>query len=146
MSVSDDKTVRLWNGVKVQPSPEFTEPDSSAFSLHRSTTPPTQDNRIMPTNTYNNHLSSSLEHALPNPADLLAPTSLHNSNSIPFLLQIDGWVMGPNHRLLFWVPSASRHAFYTPRTSLVIARGRVELELRRMAHGTRWSSFRDASV
>ncbi|KAG2090631.1 uncharacterized protein F5147DRAFT_690959 [Suillus discolor] len=53
--------------------------------------------------------------------------------------------MGPSHELLFWVPPASRHAFYTPWTSLVIPRGYPELDLSCMAHGTRWSSCRDAS-
>ncbi|KIK32742.1 hypothetical protein CY34DRAFT_814096 [Suillus luteus UH-Slu-Lm8-n1] len=103
----------------------------------------------MSTNTYNNHLicfSSSPEHALSNPVDLLKPTSHHNSNSTPFLLQADGWMMGPDHQLLFWVPPASRHAFYTPWTLLVIPRGYPELDLSRMAHGTRWSSCRDASA
>ncbi|KAG1893239.1 uncharacterized protein F5891DRAFT_1067440, partial [Suillus fuscotomentosus] len=52
--------------------------------------------------------------------------------------------MGPNHQLLFWVPLAARHAFYTPWTSLVIPRGFPELDMSRMAHGTRWSSCRDA--
>ncbi|KAG1812653.1 hypothetical protein EV424DRAFT_1418164 [Suillus variegatus] len=103
----------------------------------------------MQTNTWNNRLisfSSSLEHALPNPSDLLEPASHHDSNSTPFLLQADGWVMGPNHRLLFWVPPASRHAFYTPWTSLVIPRGHPQLDLSRMAYGTRWSSCRHAST
>ncbi|KAG1812294.1 hypothetical protein EV424DRAFT_1515281 [Suillus variegatus] len=103
----------------------------------------------MPTNTSNNHVicfSSNLEHALPNPADLCELTPRHNSNTTPFLLQIDGWMMGPNRRLLFWVPPASRHAFYTPRTSLVIPRGGVELDLSHMEHGTNWSSCRDAST
>ncbi|KAG2741784.1 hypothetical protein P692DRAFT_20905880 [Suillus brevipes Sb2] len=79
----------------------------------------------MPTNTFNNHLicfSSSSEHALSNPADIVDPTSHHNSISTPFLLQTDGWMMGPNHRLLFWVPPAPRHAIYTPWTLLVIPR------------------------
>ncbi|KAG1791489.1 uncharacterized protein BJ212DRAFT_1374002, partial [Suillus subaureus] len=52
--------------------------------------------------------------------------------------------MGPNHQLLFWVPPASRRPFYTPWTSLVIPRGHPELDLSRMAHGTHWSSCRDA--
>ncbi|KAG2158571.1 uncharacterized protein EDB93DRAFT_1118964 [Suillus bovinus] len=102
----------------------------------------------MLSNTCDDHLirfSSSLEHALPNPAELLEPTSHHNSHSTPFLLQVDGWMMGPNCQLLFWVPPASRHAFYTPWNSLVIPRGGVELDLSRMAHGTNWSSCRDAS-
>ncbi|KAG2112310.1 uncharacterized protein F5147DRAFT_609249 [Suillus discolor] len=101
----------------------------------------------MPTNSLNNRLisfSSSLEHALSNPTDLLKPSSRHRSDSISFLLQADGWVMGPNHQLLFWVPPASRNLFYSPDTVMVIPRGGPELDLSLMAHGTRWSSCRDA--
>ncbi|KAG2141023.1 hypothetical protein DEU56DRAFT_734659, partial [Suillus clintonianus] len=56
----------------------------------------------------------------------------------------DGWVMGPNRRLLFWVPPASRYAFYSPATAMVIPRGRVELDLSCMAHGIQWSNCLDA--
>jgi WD40 repeat protein len=146
-SGSIDKTVRLSSAVKMQPSPEFRESDFSAFFLHRSTAPPSQESRIMPTNTCNIPLvcfSYNLEHALSNPADLLKPISHHNSMPTPFLLQSDGWMMGPNQQLLFWVPPAPRHAIYTPWTLLVIPRGYPELDLSRMAHGTRWSSCRDA--
>ncbi|KAG2089317.1 uncharacterized protein F5147DRAFT_587190, partial [Suillus discolor] len=59
-------------------------------------------------------------------------------------LQPDGWVMGPNYQLLFWVPPASRCPFYFPGTVMVVPRGGVELDLSRMAHGMRWSSCRDA--
>ncbi|KIK42594.1 hypothetical protein CY34DRAFT_83254 [Suillus luteus UH-Slu-Lm8-n1] len=55
------------------------------------------------------------------------------------LLGEDGWMMGPDHQLLFWIPPASRKAFrYNPHTALIIPRGHVELDLSRMAHGTRW--------
>jgi WD40 repeat protein len=148
-SGSIDKTVRLWDAAMAQPSVISRDPDSFAFSLHLSTAPPAQERCIMSTSTSHDHLisfSSSLAHALPNSADLFEPTSHHNSNSTPFLLQADGWMMGPNHRLLFWVPPASRHAFYTPCTSLVIPRGYPELDLSHMAHGTHWSSCRDASM
>ncbi|KAG1831312.1 hypothetical protein EV424DRAFT_1573386, partial [Suillus variegatus] len=84
--------------------------------------------------------SPCLKHALPNPAHLLEPTSDHHSNSTPFLLQPDGWIMGPRHELLFWVPPASRHLFYSPDTAMVIPRGGAELNLSCMAHGARWSS------
>ncbi|KAG1864452.1 hypothetical protein C8R48DRAFT_706663 [Suillus tomentosus] len=47
-------------------------------------------------------------------------------------------MVGPNRRLLFWVPPASRKPFYNPRTVLVAPRGGVELDLSRMAHGSRW--------
>ncbi|KAG2748771.1 WD40 repeat-like protein, partial [Suillus brevipes Sb2] len=50
-----------------------------------------------------------------------------------------GWMVGPNRRLLFWVPPASRKKFsYNPHTALMIPRGHVELDLSHMAHGTRW--------
>ncbi|KAG2051987.1 hypothetical protein BDR06DRAFT_1022330 [Suillus hirtellus] len=101
VSGSEDKTVGL---MKVLPFLESREPDTSASPLHRSTAPPTQESRIKPTNS--NHplisFSPSLKHALPNPADLLEPTSDHHSNSTPFLLQPDGWIMGPRYELLFW--------------------------------------------
>ncbi|KAG2141161.1 uncharacterized protein EDB93DRAFT_640194 [Suillus bovinus] len=146
-SGSHDKTVRVWNAVTVQPFSQPRDSDPSTFSLHPCT--PTQGSCIIPPNTCNDHLisfSSKLEHALLNSADLLEPTSHHDSNSTPFLLQGDGWMMGPNHQLIFWVPPGSRHPFYTPGTAMVIPRGGVELDLSRMAHGTRWSSCRDAST
>ncbi|KIK40272.1 hypothetical protein CY34DRAFT_87666, partial [Suillus luteus UH-Slu-Lm8-n1] len=48
----------------------------------------------------------------------------------------DGWVMGPDRRLLFWVPPASRNPFHNPLTAFVLPRGGPELDLSRMARGT----------
>ncbi|KAG1762088.1 hypothetical protein EDD22DRAFT_893294, partial [Suillus occidentalis] len=53
------------------------------------------------------------------------------------VLEDDGWMTGPNHRLLFWVPPASRKSFRNPWTVFVLPRG-PELDLSRMAHGTHW--------
>ncbi|KAG2118692.1 WD40-repeat-containing domain protein [Suillus discolor] len=150
-SGSDDNTVRVWDRVNVQPSssPRSRDSDPSAFSLHRNTSSPTQESHIIPPNTCNARLiffSSNLEYALPNPADLLETASHHDSHSTPFLLQPNGWIMGPNHQLLFWVPPLSRYPFYSPGTAIVIPRGGVELDLSHMAHGMRWSSCRDASA
>ncbi|KAG2131615.1 uncharacterized protein EDB93DRAFT_1213274 [Suillus bovinus] len=50
-SGSDDHTVRMWGVVKVQPSPESRELDSSASPLHQSTAPPnppSQESQIPP--------------------------------------------------------------------------------------------------
>ncbi|KAG1904384.1 uncharacterized protein F5891DRAFT_1275928 [Suillus fuscotomentosus] len=145
-SGSYDITVRL---MKVLPSLESTKLDPFTSPLHQSTASPTQENHITPTYTCNHppiSFSPCLKHALPNPADLLEPASHHHSDSTPFLLQPDGWIMGPSHELLFWVPPASRHPFYSPDTAMVIPRGGVELDLSCMTHGTRWSSCRDASM
>ncbi|KAG2347603.1 WD40 repeat-like protein, partial [Suillus weaverae] len=63
--------------------------------------------------------------------------------STPFFLNgASGWVAGPKHRLLLWVPPASRHPFYSPQTTLTIPRG-PELDLSRMAHGQHWQKCRE---
>ncbi|KAG2069068.1 hypothetical protein BDR04DRAFT_1022573, partial [Suillus decipiens] len=68
----------------------------------------------------------------------------NNRNSTPFVLNVDsGWVVGPKGRLLFWVPLASRHPFYSPGTSLVIPRGGTELDLSHMTHGRHWQKCRE---
>ncbi|KAG2052433.1 hypothetical protein BDR06DRAFT_1009494, partial [Suillus hirtellus] len=144
-SGSSDNTVRL---MKVLPSLESTKLHPFTSPLHQSTASPTDENHITPTYTCNHSpisFSPCLKHALPNPADLLEPASHHHSDSTPFLLQPDGWIMGPRHELLFWVPPASRHPFYTPWTLLLIPKG-PELDLSCMTHGTGWSSCRDAST
>ncbi|KAG2139039.1 hypothetical protein DEU56DRAFT_801457 [Suillus clintonianus] len=61
----------------------------------------------------------------------------------PFLMADDGWIVGPKHRLFFWVPPASRHPFYSPGTALVLPRGGAELDLSRMVHGQHWQKCRD---
>jgi WD40 repeat protein len=149
-SGSRGNTVRLQHAAFGQACQEYTEASSSVFTLDRTyTTPPIQKHPTMSPITWNHHFISfsssfKLEHVLCNPTDLLEGNSQQDSNSTPFWLrQADGWMMGPDRRLLFWVPPASRYAFYTPRTSLVIPRGGVELDLSRMAHGTRWSDCRD---
>ncbi|KAG2153456.1 uncharacterized protein EDB93DRAFT_1135027 [Suillus bovinus] len=144
VSFSPDGTCnRVCQSAAIRPAKRSRFFRLSVASKHRMSHP----RRPCHTNQHcNNRLvsfSSNLKHALPNPSDLLEPPS-HDSDSTPFLLQADGWMTGPNHRLLFWVPPTSRHAFYTPWTSLVIPTGYPELDLSRMAHGTHWSSCRDA--
>ncbi|KAG1752760.1 hypothetical protein EDD22DRAFT_784786, partial [Suillus occidentalis] len=84
--------------------------------------------------------SSNSTHALHDTTELLVASAPHDDRrSTLRFLRHDGWMVGPNHRLLFWVPPASREAFsYNPGTALIIPRGHVELDLSRMAHGTRW--------
>ena len=54
-------------------------------------------------------------------------------------LQDDGWIVGPNGKLLLWVPPAYRSLyFYTPRTNLILPKGGPELDLSSMAHGPNW--------
>ncbi|KAG2155726.1 hypothetical protein DEU56DRAFT_724843, partial [Suillus clintonianus] len=88
--------------------------------------------------------SSNPKHSLYNTAELIEGTSHDDRRSTSFSLGPDGWMLGPNRRLLFWVPPASREAFsYNPRTALVMLKGCIELDLSHMAHGTRWQRCRD---
>ncbi|KAG1817842.1 hypothetical protein EV424DRAFT_1513007 [Suillus variegatus] len=87
--------------------------------------------------------SSKSTYALRDNAELLASTT-HDDHT--FALGDDGWVLGPNDQLLFWVPPASREAFkYNSQTAFIIPRGDVELDLSHMAHGTRWQHCRKDS-
>ncbi|KAG2055099.1 hypothetical protein BDR06DRAFT_883057, partial [Suillus hirtellus] len=72
--------------------------------------------------------SSDPTHALYNPAELIG---------------VDGWMIGPDRQLLFWVPPGLREPFYTPRTALILSKEKAELDLSRMEHGKRWSKCRD---
>ncbi|KAG2354776.1 WD40-repeat-containing domain protein, partial [Suillus spraguei] len=124
VSGSYDSTVRLWN----------CEPRA----METTTT--------MPLNTCNNHLirfSPHSVHALRNISELMDGVSHdYHSTTLFFLDSDSGWVIGPKHRLLFWVPPASRHLLYSPATALVIPSGGPELDLSRMAHGERWQQCR----
>ncbi|KIK39900.1 hypothetical protein CY34DRAFT_807748 [Suillus luteus UH-Slu-Lm8-n1] len=138
ISCSQDGTVRVWYTVIRKSLQDHAEEDCLPSSAHGSCTP--YPIVAIPThNTMNGNFicfSSNSTHTLCNPAELLAGTPCDDHT---FSLGVDGWVLGPNHRLLFWVPPASREAFrYNSRVALVIGTGCVELDLSRMAHGTRW--------
>ncbi|KAF8523866.1 hypothetical protein BU17DRAFT_43371 [Hysterangium stoloniferum] len=82
--------------------------------------------------------SSCSGHALCDMAQLLKGISLTDYWRTSFTLDSEGWMKGPNNRLLFWVPPGSREPFYTPFTRLIISRKAIELDLSCMAHGKHW--------
>jgi hypothetical protein len=52
----------------------------------------------------------------------------------------DGWVLGPNSELLFWVPPSLRVGLLRPRTKLLIGpHTQTRLNLDSFAHGVRWT-------
>ena len=86
--------------------------------------------------------SSSTKHALNNYQSLLLdlPSMIKGDCRNLVYLQNDGWIVGPQKKLLLWIPSFYHSSFhYTPWTRLVMPRGTPELDLSRMAHGTAWS-------
>ncbi|KAG2335673.1 WD40 repeat-like protein [Suillus weaverae] len=136
-----DSTVRRWDAVMRQPSPQRTESDHSAFPDEHPIMYPIESATTMTWNTWNNHFfsfSSNSIHALRNTSELTEGASHDDRSSTHFLLNHDsGWMVGPKHRLLFWVLPAPRHPFYSPQTALMIPRG-PELYLSRIAHGQHW--------
>ncbi|KAI0342503.1 WD40 repeat-like protein [Trametopsis cervina] len=55
----------------------------------------------------------------------------------------DGWVLGPDNGLLFWVAPDYRTALRKPGNEWVIAARTLELDLSRFAHGTSWTDCRN---
>ncbi|KAF8525519.1 hypothetical protein BU17DRAFT_28762, partial [Hysterangium stoloniferum] len=78
------------------------------------------------------------DHALSGMAQLLEGISLDDYCLSLLTLDSEGWMKGPNNRLLFWVPPGFRKPFYTPLTRLFIPRTAIELDLSHMAHGNHW--------
>ncbi|KAG1736948.1 WD40-repeat-containing domain protein [Suillus occidentalis] len=134
-----DGTARVWYAAIGKSLHDHAEEDGSSSSpngsciLHPTAAIPTP-------NTANDDFisfSSNSTHALRDTTELLAGAPHDDRRSTFRLLREDGWMVGPNDRLLFWIPPASRNPFYNPWTALVLPRA-PELDLSRMAHGTRW--------
>jgi len=50
----------------------------------------------------------------------------------------DGWMLGPNSELLFWVPPCHREGLWTPKEVYVIAEMVTRLDMSRFVHGKSW--------
>jgi hypothetical protein len=50
----------------------------------------------------------------------------------------DGWMLGPDRQLLFWIPPDYRTSLYRPSTRFVIGRNAIHLDLSNFAQGTNW--------
>ena len=50
----------------------------------------------------------------------------------------DGWILGPNDELLFWVPPVLQKGISWPRTRLVIGAVSTKLDFKHFVHGEKW--------
>ncbi|KAG6327757.1 hypothetical protein ID866_11332 [Astraeus odoratus] len=64
--------------------------------------------------------------------------SVWSSEIISQVLWDDGWIVGPEARLLLWIPMMYRDRLWFPRNTMVFPRGYVELDMSEMAHGGSW--------
>ncbi|KAG6330292.1 hypothetical protein ID866_8798 [Astraeus odoratus] len=53
-------------------------------------------------------------------------------------MQSDGWIVGRNGPALLWIPITHYPFLYHPHSILIIPGNIVELDLSRMAHGSKW--------
>ena len=122
VSGSNDRTIRLWEAQTVG---TMEKPLQSAITKC-----------LLPI-----HFSSSgATHALHNAQNLFlgSVSNVGDCRDLVYL-QNDGWIVGPNKKLLLWIPFSYHSSFhYTPWVRLIIPRGTPELDLSRMAHGSAW--------
>ena len=123
VSGSSDQTIQVWDA-----------------QAHGQVNCINNENKAIASNFPLIHFSSSPTHALQNVHSLFHDVPCVDKDYRDLIhLQKDGWIMGPNKKLLLWVPpSHLPHFLYTPWTTLVIPRGVPELDMSMMAHGAAW--------
>ncbi|KAG6327596.1 hypothetical protein ID866_11493 [Astraeus odoratus] len=57
----------------------------------------------------------------------------------------DGWIVGPEARLLLWIPMMYRDRLWFPWNTMVFPRDYIELNLSEMAHGGSWQECYNGS-
>ena len=123
VSGSNDQTIRVW--------------DAQSDNVQVGDGNSEQTTKLLPIN-----FSSSDAHALQCSQNLFLDLSPDIDRDCRDMVhfQNDGWIVGPNGKLLLWVHSSYHSSFfYTPWTSLVIPRGVIELDLSQMHHGPTWN-------
>ena len=56
---------------------------------------------------------------------------------------IDGWILGPNSELLFWVPPTLRTGLWRPGNTAVMGEFATRLDLEQFVHGEDWVRCKD---
>ncbi|KAG2340093.1 WD40 repeat-like protein [Suillus weaverae] len=83
--------------------------------------------------------SSNPTHALRAASSFLEDSS----TSASVTAKEDGWVVGPDGRLLLWIPLNFHPVVYAPGNTLVIANNPLQLDLSCVAHGMSWHKCRE---
>ncbi|KAG2122742.1 hypothetical protein DEU56DRAFT_745822 [Suillus clintonianus] len=78
-------------------------------------------------------------HALYHPSPFLQGSRTPS----PLILTKEGWVVGPEGRILLSIPPHFHPAMYFPGNTLVIHDHPSQLDLRRFAHGISWHKCRE---
>ena len=123
VSGSDDQTIQVWDS-KLDSNGQVGDGTSE------------QPTKILPI-SFSSSDAHTLQHAQNLFLDLSSDIMRDCRDLVHF--QNDGWIVGPNGKLLLWVHSSYHSSFlYTPWTSLIIPKGFIELDLSQMHHGSTW--------
>lgn len=138
LSSSEDKSVRVWDWkgyVDMRTHNVFASSDYGPNTTGSSNIMECQKS------LYPIHFSCDSSHVLHGSEELLNGLGgLEVNWHEPVWLDLkDGWIKGPQGRLLLWVPLSFREPFYSMWNKLVIPTGScIELDLSRMPHGKKW--------
>ncbi|KAG6330178.1 hypothetical protein ID866_8911 [Astraeus odoratus] len=129
VSGSDDKTIRLWDA---HDGSQIGDPYEGHTGCVMSVAFSPDDD---PTTHCLICFSPVTSHSLCNVLQLYDGVDDQKN-----LIKVDfnGWIIGPEGRLLLWIPSYYHAFLYSPKNALVIPRGGLELDLNMMVHGDIW--------
>ena len=121
VSGSHDKTIRVWDA-----------------QAHSQPVADEQAINLLPTINFSSSPTHALQHAGNFFIDLSSEGKRNGLSPVHF--QDDGWVVGPNGKLLLWIPP-SYHPIFVPTswTKLIIGGSLTELDLSQMKHGPAWA-------
>jgi WD40 repeat protein len=154
VSGSDDNTIRIWDGHTGEAlGVPLLGHTSSVVSVAISAdgnciVSHSGSGRTIRVCSVDSYLNSPAICFSPNPTHTLCSTSessfLENSDRMlaagTSLTSVDGWIVGPEGRLLLWIPIALYPVKYGPLAGniLVIPHNALQIDLSCFAHGSSW--------
>ena len=155
VSGSWDDTIRVWDvdtrEVVSEPFESYANAANSVALLHngKHIISGSNDNTIHVWNA--SDITTQLLHSHSSETKAIHHTQIethkmNNHCTVPMLSYfadssklVDGWILGPNSELLFWVPPSLRVGLWWPRNTAVIAKVSTKLDFTLFCHGKSWT-------
>jgi WD40 repeat protein len=146
VSGSDDKTIRVWHAetgeLVLGPFKGHTDSVASvAFSEDGRRVVSCSDDRtirIWKVDEDSILAESSYVSGLVNSQDIVSGSDAFRDKSE----MDDGWILGPNGELIFWIPPLHQTTLWRPSNVSVIGKNPTRLDLSCFVHGSSWNHCR----